>query len=182
MMGEDEPLSSSEAQRHYWQRGVDSSTGMRAEYLPAPLWAGNSPPKDRGVPDRPSYHVWRPSGVAQGLKTPPGTPYRAWRPQIHPSRGYRGYRSHFQFHHTPPTDTETLENHSGWCVVFIEATLEHSQQPWHTCKHVRCSRLPPHYFRGSIGPTRHCPRSIPGAKPANNLPEEGLTLLTQQKL
>ena len=70
----------------------------------------------------------------------------------------------------------------GWCVVLLKRHSSIVRRPGRTCKHVRCSRLPPHYFRGSIGPTRHCPRSIPGAKSASNLPEQGLTLLTQPKL
>ena len=73
----------------------------------------------------------------------------------------------------------------GWCVVLLKRHSSIARRPGRTCQHVRCSRLPPHYFRGSIRPTRHCPRSIPGAKPANNLdnlPEQGLTLLKQPKL
>ena len=40
----------------------------------------------------------------------------------------------------------------GWCVVLLKRHSSIARRPGHTCKHVRCSRLPPHYFRGSIGP------------------------------
>ena len=40
----------------------------------------------------------------------------------------------------------------GWCVVLLKRHSSIVRRPGRTCKHVRCSRLPPHYFRGSIGP------------------------------
>jgi len=40
----------------------------------------------------------------------------------------------------------------GWCVVLLKRHSSIARHPGRTCKHVRCSRLPPHYFRGSIGP------------------------------
>ena len=39
-----------------------------------------------------------------------------------------------------------------WCVVLLKRHSSIVRRPGRTCKHVRCSRLPPHYFRGSIGP------------------------------
>jgi hypothetical protein len=42
--------------------------------------------------------------------------------------------------------------HFGWCVVLLKRHSSIVRRPGRTCKHVRCSRLPPHYFRGSIGP------------------------------
>ena len=71
-----------------------------------------------------------------------------------------------------------------WVVrCFIEATLEHSQAPGAYVQ--ACALLPPPspLFQRKYRAHRHCPRSIPGAKPANFfiLPEQGLTLLTQPK-
>ena len=72
-----------------------------------------------------------------------------------------------------------------WVVrCFIEATLEHSQAPGAYVQ--ACALLPPPspLFQRKYRAHRHCPRSIPGAKPANFfvLPEQGLTLLTQPRL
>ena len=71
-----------------------------------------------------------------------------------------------------------------WVVrCFIEATLEHSQAPGAYVQ--ACALLPPPspLFQRKYRAHRHCPRSIPGAKPANFfiLPEQGLSLLTQPK-
>ena len=79
--------------------------------------------------------------------------------------------------------TRRREIEGLWVVrCFIEATLEHSQAPGAYVQ--ACALLPPPspLFQRKYRAHRHCPRSIPGAKPANNLPEQGLTLLTQPKL
>ena len=33
-----------------------------------------------------------------------------------------------------------------WCVVLLKRHSSIARRPGRTCKHVRCSRLPPHYF------------------------------------
>ena len=51
----------------------------------------------------------------------------------------------------PGTRRREIEDF-GWCVVLLKRHSSIVRRPGRTCKHVRCSRLPPHYFRGSIGP------------------------------
>ena len=48
--------------------------------------------------------------------------------------------------------SDSDEPFGWWCVVSLKRHSSIARRPGRTCKHVRCSRLPPHYFRGSIGP------------------------------
>ena len=114
--------------------------------------------------------------AAQACATRPRTPHAA-----SPARPGRA-RARQARHRTLPPRMRPIR--VDWVVVrcFIEATLEHSQAPGAYVQ--ACALLPPPspLFQRKYRAHRHCPRSIPGAKPANNLPEQGLTLLTQPKL
>ena len=70
-----------------------------------------------------------------------------------------------------------------WVVrCFIEATLEHSQAPGAYVQACALLPPPPPLFQRKYRAHRHCPRNNLGQNLLNNLPEQGLTLLTQPKL
>jgi hypothetical protein len=54
--------------------------GAALRSLLAAVPCARPPPSGLQTPPGTPYRAWRPSGVAQGLQTPPDTPYHAWRP------------------------------------------------------------------------------------------------------
>ena len=91
--------------------------------------------RQRPMPARPPPKL-APRGHAHAMRT--ALPARAARAHARPA--------------TAPFRPACGPFHFGWCVVLLKRHSSIVRRPGRTCKHVRCSRLPPHYFRGSIGP------------------------------